>query len=256
MDFAGDLARIQQAASRTHAARRAATFQATEPKSGEAILEIGCGSGLFVRSLAEGVGSTGKACGVDLSEEQVSAARVNCAGLSNVELRVGNALALPFAACAFDAVTTIHALEYIDDVPRALTEMHRVLKPGGRLVNFATNWGALFWHSAEPARMLTMLKAWDSHAPHPNLPARIRPLLADAAFSGIHQSPVAVLNCRYDDQAYSYWLARLIAAFATGRGFVGKDEAAQWLADLAVIDERNEYLFCSIAVVTRAEKSI
>jgi arsenite methyltransferase len=256
MEFAGDFARIQQAATRAHTARRTATFQTTDPKVGEAILEIGCGNGLFVRSLAEAVGSTGKACGIDLSEDQVSAAGVNCAGLLNIELQTGNALTLPFAQDSFDAVTTIHTLEYIDDVPRALAEMHRVLKPGGRLVNFATNWGALFWNSGEPARMLKMLKAWDSHAPHPNLPACIRPLLADAGFSEIHQEPVAVLNCRYDDQAYSYWLAKLMVAFVTARGLVSKDEAAHWLEDLAAIGHRNEYLFCSTAVVTRAEKAL
>ena len=103
--------------------------------------------------------------------------------------------------------------------------------------------------------MLKMLQAWDSHAPHPNLPARIRPLLADAGFSEVCQEPVAVLNCRYDDQTYSYWLAKLIAAFVTARGLVSKDEAAHWLEDLAAIGHRNEYLFCSTAVVTRAEKS-
>ena len=65
MEYAGDLARIQQAASRTegYAARRAATFQATEPKLGEAILDVGCGSGLSVRSLAEAVGSRGGRAG-------------------------------------------------------------------------------------------------------------------------------------------------------------------------------------------------
>ena len=101
MEYAGDFARIQQAATRTHAERRVATLQATDPQAGEAILEIGCGNGLFVRSLAEAVGSTGKACGIDLSEDQVSAARVNCAGLSNVELQIANALTLPFAQDSF-----------------------------------------------------------------------------------------------------------------------------------------------------------
>ena len=98
MEYARDLARIQQAASRTegYAARRAATFQATEPKLGEAILDVGCGSGLFVRSLAEAVGSKGRACGVDLSEEQLAAARETCTGLSNVELQTGDAIALLF----------------------------------------------------------------------------------------------------------------------------------------------------------------
>ena len=63
MEYAGDFARIQQAATRTHAERRTATFQATDPQAGEAILEIGCGNGLFVRSLAEAVGQPEKRAG-------------------------------------------------------------------------------------------------------------------------------------------------------------------------------------------------
>jgi hypothetical protein len=45
-----------------------------------------------------------------------------------------------------------------------------------------------------------------------------------------------------------------IAVFAIGRDLVSKDEAMQWLADLTSVEERNEYLFCSAAVVTRARR--
>src|SRR5262245_22479518 len=77
MQFTGDLAQFQQAATRTedYAARRAATLRALEPRRGEIILEVGCGGGLFLRELAEAVGPTGKACGIDVSEEQLQAAR-------------------------------------------------------------------------------------------------------------------------------------------------------------------------------------
>jgi ubiquinone/menaquinone biosynthesis C-methylase UbiE len=254
MQYAGQLAQIQQAASRTedYAARRAATFRELSATTGEAVLEIGCGSGLFAREIAEAVGAAGQVCAIDVSTEQVEAARVNCAGLSNVELRVGSALALPYADDVFDAVASIQVVEYIADVPAALAEMHRVLKPGGRLVNFATNWGALFWNSRQPARTQEVLKAWHEHAPHPNLPAVLRALLADAGFSGIHQSAVSILNTTYDTATYSYWLARLIAAFAVERQLLAPDATEQWLEDLADAARCNKYLFCSIAVVTRA----
>jgi cyclopropane fatty-acyl-phospholipid synthase-like methyltransferase len=47
-------------------------------------------------------------------------------------------------AASFDAVVSIQVLEYVDNVPAALAEMHRVLKPGGRVANFATIWATLY----------------------------------------------------------------------------------------------------------------
>jgi ubiquinone/menaquinone biosynthesis C-methylase UbiE len=254
VQYAGALAQIQQAASRTedYAARRAAAFRALSPRNGEAVLEIGCGGGLFARQVAEAVGPTGRVFAIDMSSEQIAAARANCAALANVDLQVASALALPWGDSAFDAVASVQVLEYIDDVPAALSEMRRVLRSGGRLVNFATNWGALFWHSRQPQRTQQMLEAWHRHAPHPNLPAVLRALLAQAGFSGIRQSGVSILNTTYDAETYSYWLARLLAVFAVEQRLLPSDEAEQWLEDLAEAARRDEYLFCSMAVVTEA----
>lgn len=189
-----------------------------------------------------------------VSADQVEAARVNCADLSNVELRVGSALDLPYADGWFDAVATIQVLEYLAEVPLALTEMYRVLKPGGRFINFATNWGAVFWNSQQAALTLQILKAWDEHAPYPNLPAVLRARLIKGCFSTINQRAVSLLNTTYDTATYSYWLARLIAAFVVERHLLPQEAAEQWLEDLAETARRDEYLFCSIAVVTRANR--
>src|SRR5262245_21755655 len=90
MEYDSSFAELQQAASRTqeYGARRAATLSALEARNGEAILDVGCGSGLFLRELAEIVGPSGRACGIDLSVQQLQAARLNCAGHPHVELGV------------------------------------------------------------------------------------------------------------------------------------------------------------------------
>jgi arsenite methyltransferase len=257
MQYSGELAQIQQAASRTadYAARRAATFAALSPSPGEVILEVGCGSGLFTCEVAKAIGSAGQAHAIDASDDQVAAARSICQSLDHAHVQVGSALALPYPSAVFDAAASIQVLEYIADVELALAEQHRVLKPGGRFVNFATNWGTLFWNSRSPDRTRQVLNAWDAHAPYPNLPATLRCLLVGAGFSDVQQSPVSILNTTYDAETYSFWLARLIAAFVVAQQLVPQSTATAWLDDLAEAQAYNEYMFCSMAVVTRASRS-
>src|SRR5262245_36900974 len=189
MQYTGEIAQIQQAASRTadYAARRAATFQELAPRAGEHVLEVGCGSGLFIRQVAEAVGPSGRAHAVDVREDQIAAARSTCAGLSAVELRVASGLELPYPTESLYAVASIQVLDYIDDVDGALRELRRVLKPAGRFVNFATNWDAVFWNSSNADRQRKILDAWHKHAPFPNLPAVLRPRLVAAGFAVVGQ---------------------------------------------------------------------
>ena len=63
---------------------------------------------------------------------------------------------------------------------------------------------------------------------------------------------VSVLNTTYDTQTYSYWLARLIAAFVVERHLVTESTARLWLDDLAEAYAHDSYMFRSMAVVTWA----
>ncbi len=105
---------------------------------GEEVLEVGFGTGDCLRQIAEIVGSTGKACGIDISPGMMRVAekRLARAGLSErVELRRGDATELPFEDNRFDASFMSFTLELFDTphIPRVLAEIKRVLKPGGRL---------------------------------------------------------------------------------------------------------------------------
>lgn len=104
------------------------TRQALQLKPGEAVLDVACGTGVSTVELARaGV----RAVGCDFSLGMLRAGRH--AGRGNVTLVAGDALALPFADGAFDAVTISFGLRNVVDVPRALVEMARVTRSGGRL---------------------------------------------------------------------------------------------------------------------------
>ena len=92
------------------------------------ILDVGCGTGANLKMLSQ----FGDAEGVDISPDALEFCRER--GLMNVKL--GAAEALPYEDGAFDLVTALDVVEHLDDDLGGLREMHRVLRPGGRVLLF------------------------------------------------------------------------------------------------------------------------
>ena len=96
---------------------------------GQRVLEIGCGTGHGLVSLADDVGHAGQVNGVDLSWGMMAVARrrVQSAALRNVSLTIGDARALCFRSSVFDAVFRSFTLELFDGaIPNVLVEVRRV----------------------------------------------------------------------------------------------------------------------------------
>lgn len=97
---------------------------------GDRVLDVACGTGVVTLEAARRVAPTGAVIGLDVNEGMLGVARRKAPQL---EWRHGRAEALPFETGTFDAVTSQFALMFFEDRPKALGEMRRVLKPGGRL---------------------------------------------------------------------------------------------------------------------------
>ena len=151
--------------------RRRESFDAVSPKPDDRILDLGCGNGLMTMELSRAVGPNGNVTGLDQSQDMLSSARDRCAGLDNVDLIEGAAEALPFGDGQFDKAVSVQVFEYLADMRPALRELHRVLRPGGRLVIGDMHWDTLAWHSDSPARMAKMIEIWDRHLAERTVPA-------------------------------------------------------------------------------------
>jgi len=111
---------------------RRALVATADVKSGQAVLDAACGTGDVTGMLAAG-GLAGRVVGLDFCQEMIAIAQRKFAG-DAVEWVVGDATKLPFADATFDVVTIAFGLRNIPDIPKALAEFRRVLRPGGRLV--------------------------------------------------------------------------------------------------------------------------
>ena len=107
-------------------------LQAVDIHPHDRVLDVGCGTGFLLVGAAE---RAAQVVGFDATPAMLNEARkrVEAAGLANVTLREGNAEAMPFADERFDVVLCRLMLHHLADPQRVLCEIHRVLKPGGRL---------------------------------------------------------------------------------------------------------------------------
>jgi SAM-dependent methyltransferase len=122
-------------------AAQAALMRRAAPAPGERVLDVACGTGLLSFAAAVAVGPAGAVIGVDLSGRMVEAAsaRARHRGIDGAEFLRMDAEALVFADASFDVALCGLGLMYLPDAERALREMRRVLRPGGRMA--AAVWG-------------------------------------------------------------------------------------------------------------------
>lgn len=110
------------------AAEARAVLGLADPQPGERALDVGCGTGIYTRRLAErGAAVTG----LDSDREMLAAARVKVPQATFVE---GDATALPFADDSFDLSLAVTLLCFVEEPQVAVAELVRVTRPGGRIV--------------------------------------------------------------------------------------------------------------------------
>jgi len=113
-------------------------FSHIEP--GDVVVDLGSGAGKDVFLAAQQTGPTGRAIGVDMTPEMLDLARRNAekfreaTGLDNVEFREGRIEHLPLDDASVDLVISNCVINLSPDKPRVFREVHRVLKPGGKMV--------------------------------------------------------------------------------------------------------------------------
>jgi SAM-dependent methyltransferase len=168
-------------------------------RPGDRILDVGCGTGQTTRDIAR-IAVDGSALGVDLSSQMTTLARDTALaeGLENVDFLYADAQIHPFESAAFDVVISRMGSMFFGDPVAAFSNLHRALRPGGRLV-------LLTWQSLADNEWLTEFRAAlavgrELPTPPPGAPSpfsladpdRARTILGaagfvDVSFQGLHE---------------------------------------------------------------------
>ena len=223
-------------------------------RPGERVLDVGSGPGFLTEAMAQTVGAAGAVCGIEISEPLLAFSRARCAHLPWIEYRHGDAAQLPIDDGCFDVAVSTQVLEYVADVDKAIAELFRVVRRGGRIAIMDTEWDSAVWHTSDVSRMQRVLTAWEAHAPHARLPRLLRGKPQRAGFRPDDVQVLPLVNSTYDPETYSGRIIEMIADFVSTRGGVSPVEAQAWAQELRRLGAEREYFFSLNRYVFTATK--
>jgi SAM-dependent methyltransferase/GNAT superfamily N-acetyltransferase len=224
------------------AEHKRSSIEAMGLRPGDAGLDVGCGTGDEVRLIAERVGASGRAVGVDVSGDLLTAARERTPAGVAAEFVVADAHALPFADGEFAAARVERTLQHVADPAGAIAQMARVVRPGGRVVAVEPDWDTLVVSSADHQTTRAIL---DELRASGRDPAVGRALAGHFADAGVAVSRVDAEALVVRDAAAARAVFQLDGAVER----VGTDVARRWLDDLGKQSARGA--FCAALTMFR-----
>ncbi|HEY6351026.1 MAG TPA: methyltransferase domain-containing protein [Candidatus Angelobacter sp.] len=221
------------------------TYDLLNLRRGEHVLEVGCGAGDDARALAQLVGKEGRVVGLDLSQTMIAEAQAKSAGNGgSLEFRQGDAQKLPFSDFTFDACRVDRVLQHLEAPERAIAEMTRVLKLGGRIAAAEPDWDTLVIEVPERSLARRIVHHKCDSARQGWIGRRLKNLFCTAGLAdvSVDAHTLVLTELPLADQFIGI---RSAAANAASDGAISAEEAAlwrQWMDQAA----SNGSFFCSL----------
>ncbi len=207
-----------------------ALVAALHPCSGEHLLDLGCGTGIIARYLAEHVTERGMVLGIDISHAMLEAAR-RLAEHPALRFEQSNAATLPCETASFDGAAVARLLLHVEEPQTVLQELRRVVRRGGRVVLLEWDWGTLALDHSDRVLTRRILDWRCDHYGGNNWMGRQLVRRCMEAGWRIRDLEVLVTVSR-DAHANIVDTLPRVSEFAVANGAITAAERTAWLAEL------------------------
>jgi SAM-dependent methyltransferase len=237
--------------------RKERSYVLMHVEAGQNVLDVGCGMGIDTIALAALVGEKGQVVGIDYDADMLAKADQSAqeAGVSAwVTHQKADVTQLPFEDNIFDSCRSERVFQHLPEPEKALDEMVRVTKPGGWIVVFDADWGALSINTPNNDLERRLMQFRVEHLHHNGYSGRKlvgmfkRRELADISFEGN--------NGLFDDLT----TARFVASFdefeqqAVAQGIITPDELARWQAGLKQFSASGDFFMTLTGMLVAGRK--
>jgi SAM-dependent methyltransferase len=223
-----------------------------QPHLGEHILEVGCGTGEELRALLPLVGSAGRLVGIDNSQTMVEEARRRSQH-TRIDFVVGDAHALEVQSGTFDAARAARTFQHLEDPRRALAELARVVRPGGRVVLAEPDWDTLVIDSPDQDLTRQLIHGHADSIRQPWIGRQLPALFEDVGLSGVQVRPTPLIMRDYASAEWAFFHDATRRAVDAGRS--SRLEIEQWQERLRKADREGRF-FLSIIVFVVAGRRV
>jgi arsenite methyltransferase len=240
-----------QCRSATAVAKRRRYLDLLRAKPNELMLDVGCGSGSFCRTLAPAVAPDGRVVGIDVSSAAVALA-VQLSVIDdapNLSFSCADGHDLPFPDESFDAAVCISVLAYCDDPARVLAEIRRVLRPAGRLLVASADEDTRIFSGRDRELGRRIVRAIADRGRDSWLGRRLAPLVAAAGFHVDREEIVVDIEREYAPETSGFIHAHLWRDYLLTTAGIEESDYDRWLVDLEASARDGTYCY---SVVTYA----
>lgn len=206
-------------------------------RPGDRVLEVGCGLGLDLAALGADVGPRGLAVGLDMSRIMLERARQAAPGCACLTFAAGDALDLPFADAVFHVCRVDRTLQHVAEPFRALAEMARVTRPGGRVAAVEPDWGSYLLDSDMPEAARIVARTWCEGFPSGRVGRTLARGMAGCGLSDIAVRPRTFVLRDFAAADAVYDIGGAVAG-AVAAGSLTQERGEAFLAGLVQADGR------------------
>ena len=220
------------------------SFKVLEIEKGFKILDVGCGTGDDVKTMAKDVGNEGKVVGIDVNEEAIKTAKEKFQD-KNLLFINQNVEQIPFDDNYFDAVRSDRVFMHLINPIKVFDEMIRVTKPKGKIMVLDVDWDSLLVHSDNKKVTRAVLRSWSDSIHNSWMGRQLYPLFKERKLLDIKldTKPLFLTDLKTADYA---WSLKKTLEKVVQSGEITKQEAEDWWNELEQKDK--EGLFVAFAV--------